>query len=120
MKLRAIVATLIVAALFFVAPSVVPVKAVSAGPCGAITWMAGDTAFAGVLLVPCPASSSAGAAATGGFLGFVGFLAVYDFIRRTTCIGDPLKLGGPGFSEPMPATGNILPPQCKVAAGANR
>jgi hypothetical protein len=61
-------------------------------------------------------SSAAGAAATGGFIGFVAFLVTYDLVRRTTCIGDPLMLGGPGFSEPMPATGNILPPQCKVAA----
>ena len=61
-------------------------------------------------------SSAAGAAAVGGFIGFVAFLVTYDLVRRTTCIGDPLWLGGPGFSEPMPATGNILPPQCKVAA----
>ena len=61
-------------------------------------------------------SSAAGAAAVGGFIGFVAFLVTYDLVRRTTCIGDPLMLGGPGFSEPMPATGNILPPQCKVVA----
>ena len=61
-------------------------------------------------------SSAAGAAATGGFIGFVAFLVTYDLVRRTTCIGDPLWLGGPGFSEPMPAAGNILPPQCKLAA----
>lgn len=59
-------------------------------------------------------SSAGGAAATGGFLGFVAFLATYDFVRRTTCIGDPLALGGPGFSEPMPAVGNIIPPKCPL------
>ncbi|HET7384184.1 MAG TPA: hypothetical protein VFJ59_16545, partial [Pseudolabrys sp.] len=65
-------------------------------------------------------SSAGGAAATGGLIGFVAFLVTYDLIRRTTCIGDPLMLGGPGFSEPMPATGNILPPQCKVARQRHR
>jgi len=59
-------------------------------------------------------SSTAGASATAGFLGFVAFLATYDFVRRTTCIGDPLALGGPGFTEPMPAAGNIIPPKCPL------
>lgn len=59
-------------------------------------------------------SSTAGIAATTGFLGFVAFLATYDFVRRTTCIGDPLALGGPGFSEPMPAAGSIIPPKCPL------
>jgi hypothetical protein len=57
-------------------------------------------------------SSAAGAAATGGFLGFVAALATYDFIRRTTCSGDFLHLGGPGFTEPMPV-GNVMIPQCR-------
>jgi hypothetical protein len=35
----------------------------------------------------------------------------YDFYRRTNCIGDPLGLGGPGFSEPMPV-GNVMIPAC--------
>jgi hypothetical protein len=65
-------------------------------------------------------SSAAGAAATGGFIGFVAFLVTYDLVRRTTCIGDPLMLGGPGFSEPMPATGNILPPQCRINGKRHR
>jgi len=70
-----------------------------------------------VPVVPVIASSStAGAAATGGFIGFVGFLAAYDLVRRTTCIGDPLQLGGPGFSEPMPEAGNVMIPQCQLAA----
>jgi len=59
-------------------------------------------------------TSTAGAAATTGFIAFVAFLAGYDFVRRTNCIGDPLGLGGPGFSEPMPATGNIIPPRCPL------
>ena len=78
-----------------------------------------NAAFATVPVVvhPAPAlgtSSAGGAAATGGFLGFVAFLATYDFVRRTNCIGDPLALGGPGFSEPMPGVGNIIPPRCPL------
>jgi hypothetical protein len=65
-------------------------------------------------------NSSAGASAAGGFIGFVAFLATYDFIRRTNCIGDPLALGGPGFSEPMPAVGNIIPPRCPVFQSGKR
>jgi hypothetical protein len=120
MKLRRIIATITVAAVFFWAPSTIPVKAVlSVSPCGPFSWLAADTAFAAPgPIIPCPVtggtSSAAGAAATGGFIGFVAFLAAYDFVRRTTCIGDPLRLGGPGFSEKMPAAGSILPPQCKV------
>jgi hypothetical protein len=119
MKLRKVVATITIAALFFWAPSAIPVKAVPAPPCGVpfSSWLTADTAFASGLIIPCPVTggtSSAGAAATGGFIGFVAFLAVYDFVRRTTCIGDPLRLGGPGFSEKMPPAGSILPPQCKV------
>ena len=58
-------------------------------------------------------SSAAGAAATGGFLGFVALLDGYDLIRRTTCSGDFLGLGGPGFTEPMP-NGNVMIPQCPL------
>ena len=58
-------------------------------------------------------SSAAGAAATGGFLGFVAVLAGYDLLRRTTCSGDFLGLGGPGFAEKMP-NGNVMTPQCKI------
>jgi hypothetical protein len=57
-------------------------------------------------------SSAAGVAATSGFLGFVAVLAGYDLIRRTTCSGDFLGLGGPGFTEKMP-NGNVMVPQCK-------
>jgi hypothetical protein len=48
----------------------------------------------------------------GGFLGFVATLGVYDLVRRTTCAGDFLNLGGPGFSQPMKATDNALTPAC--------
>jgi hypothetical protein len=113
MKLRRIIATITLAAVFFWAPSAIPVKAVPAPPCGVpfSSWLTADTAFAIGLIIPCPVtggSSSAGAAATGGFIGFVAFLAVYDFVRRTTCIGDPLRLGGPGFSEKNASCGKHL------------
>jgi hypothetical protein len=65
-------------------------------------------------------TSTAGAAATTGFIAFVAFLAAYDFVRRTNCIGDPLGLGGPGFSEPMPATGSIIPPRCPLFKGKGK
>ena len=58
-------------------------------------------------------SGAAGAGATAGFIGFVAILAGYDLLRRTTCIGDPWRLGGPGFTEKMP-NGNVMIPQCPV------
>jgi len=58
-------------------------------------------------------SGAAGAAATAGFIGFVAGLAGYDLLRRTTCVGDFLYLGGPGFTEKMP-NGNVMIPQCPI------
>jgi hypothetical protein len=74
-----------------------------------------NTASAGVAppVIVAGTSSAAGAAAVGGFLGFVAFLDMYDIIRRTTCSDDFLNLGGPGFTEPMP-NGNVMIPQCKL------
>ena len=57
-------------------------------------------------------SAGAGAAITGGFLGFVGLLVSYDLIRRTTCSGDFLQLGGPGFTQPITPAMTVLPPRC--------
>jgi hypothetical protein len=54
-----------------------------------------------------------GAAAAGGIIGVAAFLAGYDLIRRTTCSGDFLYLGGPGFTEPTP-NGNVMIPQCPL------
>ena len=54
--------------------------------------------------------TGAGAAVTGGFLGFVGLLVSYDLIRRTTCSGDFLQLGGPGFTQPITPAMTVLPP----------
>ena len=50
--------------------------------------------------------------ATDGFLGVVAVLVWYDLIRRTTCGGDFLGLGGPGFTKKMP-NGDVMTPQCK-------
>jgi hypothetical protein len=61
------------------------------------------------------AGAGAGAGATAGFIGFVAVLVAYDLLRRTTCIGDPWLLGGPGFTTPItPASGNVMIPQCPI------
>jgi hypothetical protein len=65
-------------------------------------------------------SSAAGAAATGGFIGFVAALDIYDLIRRTTCSGDFLGLGGPGFSEPLKVGMNVMTPQCPAVHKSKR
>ena len=69
------------------------------------------------IIHPHGTSGAAGAAAVGGFIAFVGILAGYDLLRRTTCIGDPWGLGGPGFTEKMP-NGNVMIPQCPVKRAA--
>jgi predicted DNA-binding ribbon-helix-helix protein len=58
-------------------------------------------------------SGAAGAGATAGFLGFIAVLVSYDLLRRTTCVGDFLYLGGPGFTEKIP-NGNVMIPQCPI------
>ena len=65
------------------------------------------------LIVTHGTSAAAGAAATAGFIGFVAVLVGYDLLRRTTCVGDFLYLGGPGFTEKMP-NGNVMIPQCPI------
>ena len=64
-------------------------------------------------IIPHGTSGAAGAAATAGFIGFIAVLVGYDLVRRTTCIGDPWRLGGPGFTEKLPV-GNVMIPQCPV------
>ena len=60
-------------------------------------------------------SGVAGVAATAGFIGFVAVLVGYDLLRRTTCVGDFLGLGGPGFTTAItPASGNVMIPQCPI------
>jgi hypothetical protein len=66
-------------------------------------------------IIPHGTSGAAGAAATAGFIGFIAVLVGYDLVRRTTCIGDPWRLGGPGFTTPItPASGNVMIPQCPI------
>jgi hypothetical protein len=60
-------------------------------------------------------SAGAGAAVTGGFIGFVALLVSYDLMRRTTCSGDFLQLGGPGFTQPITPAMTVLPPRCAPA-----
>jgi hypothetical protein len=60
-------------------------------------------------------SGAAGAGAVAGFIGFVAVIVGYDLLRRTTCVGDFLGLGGPGFTTPItPASGNVMIPQCPI------
>jgi hypothetical protein len=65
-------------------------------------------------------SSAVGVAVATGFIGFVGSLVAYDIIRRTTCSGDFLNLGGPGFTSPITSTMSIITPPICSAASTNR
>jgi hypothetical protein len=73
MKLRKTVTTIVIATLFFWAPSFIPmpVKAAPILPCGTLTWVPADTAFA-VLITPCPPGSTSGSGATGWVWGIFG------------------------------------------------
>ena len=54
-----------------------------------------------------------GAGGAGGIIGIAAFFDIYDLIRRTTCSGDFLGLGGPGFTTKINPGDNILiPRQC--------
>jgi hypothetical protein len=54
MKIRKIVSTILIAAMLFFAPSMIPVRAGVTIPCHpASGWLATDTAFA-TILIPCP------------------------------------------------------------------
>jgi hypothetical protein len=69
------------------------------------------------VMMPVPLSGGGGGAGTGagvaaGIIGVAAFFVFYDIGRRTTCSGDFLQLGGPGFSTPITAaTGNVLIPK---------
>ncbi len=69
-------------------------------------------ASAVIVRPPPPATSTVGLGFTYSFLGIVAALDLYDLIRRTTCSGDFLALGGPGFTSPITPGMNVLPPQC--------
>jgi hypothetical protein len=54
MKMRKIVSTVLIAAMLFFAPSMIPAKAIPI-PCGVHpAWLATDTAFAAPPIIPCP------------------------------------------------------------------
>lgn len=81
-----------------------------------ITAVSPNKAFAlAPVPVPIAGGASAGAGAAGGFIGFVGLLVMYDLIRRTTCSGDFLQFGGPGFTTPITPAMTVLPPRCAPA-----
>jgi hypothetical protein len=62
--------------------------------------------------VPIVSGGGGGAGAAGGVIGVAAFFVVYDLIRRTSCSGDFLGLGGPGFSTPITVENVITPPKC--------
>lgn len=101
-------------------------KFVCAAAIAALAFTAAVPTTASAVMVAKPfvpaatTSSAAGAAAVGGFIGFVAALDIYDLIRRTTCSGDFLRLGGPGFSEPLKVGMNVLTPQCPVVHKTKR
>jgi hypothetical protein len=97
-------------------------KFVRAALLSAVVSTAGfpKTSFAIPVLPPAPvisggAGATAGAAVVGGFLALVAALDLYDIIRRTTCSGDFLHLGGPGFTSPITPGMTILPVMCVPA-----
>jgi hypothetical protein len=65
---------------------------------------------------PVAASSSVGAGVwiSGTIIGIAAFLGMYDIARRSSCVGDFLNLGGPGFGTTITPSANVLkPPVCK-------
>ena len=63
------------------------------------------------IVVSAGTGSAAGVAGVGGFIGFVTALDIYGSIRRITCSGNFLNLGGPGFSDPLKVAMNVMTPQ---------
>jgi hypothetical protein len=81
MRLRKIVATIVMTALFLWAPAVIPVRA-GLAPCGVpLTWVPSDTAFAVPVMIPCPTPVSGlgvGGGIAFGIIGVAAFLCLYD------------------------------------------
>ena len=68
-----------------------------------------------VHIPPGGGGGGGGGGAAGGIIGTAAFFVLYDIIRRTTCSGDFLGLGGPGFTTKIKASDTILtPPKCYV------
>lgn len=67
-------------------------------------------------VIPPPAAGSTVLSPALGLIGIVAALGLYDILRRTTCMGDVLGLGGPGFDWPIGPNENVLPPvACAIA-----
>lgn len=59
--------------------------------------------------------------AAGSIIGVASVLVTYDLIRRHTCSGDFLNLGGPGFTSRIGPSDNVMPPRrCAPSARAIR
>jgi hypothetical protein len=61
MKVRKIISTALIAAMVFFAPSMIPIRALAATPCGVVhvSWLPTDTAFAQERpIIPCPPGGS--------------------------------------------------------------
>jgi hypothetical protein len=57
-----------------------------------------------------PGGGGGGGGGAGGIIGVAAFFVAYDLIRRTTCSGDFLHLGGPGFTTRIKVGDSILAP----------
>src|SRR5690242_10984733 len=73
-------------------------------------------AFAAAPVPPLPpppggGGGGGGAGGAGGVIGVAAFFVVYDLIRRTTCSGDFLHLGGPGFDTKIKVGDTVLIPR---------
>ena len=90
------------------------VVAVSASLLGASS----QVGLASTVVVPVQSTSPFIQWTSGAVVGIAAFLGFYDIVRRTTCSGDVLNLGGPGFSQPIRPTDNVIPPpHCPPPAG---
>ncbi|QCK86112.1 hypothetical protein E8L99_10290 [Phreatobacter aquaticus] len=88
-------------------------KAVSAAALLATSLLSLSSSASQALPAPLPVAgkSVAGVWGAGSTVGIASFLVIYDIIRRTSCSGDFLKLGGPGFGQPITPGQNVLVPR---------
>jgi hypothetical protein len=77
----------------------------------AMTTPPAGQAKAAMVVVPVASSGAGGMWGAGGIVGIATFLGIYDLFRRTSCSGDVLKLGGPGFGEAIRPSDNVLVPR---------
>lgn len=80
----------------------------------AVAGLAASAAFApshAQVQPPVPVVTNGGAWYAGGIIITAAVLVTYDIVRRTTCSGDFLNLGGPGFTTRIGPNDNVLPPR---------